>query len=232
MKKIFSILLAFKLYGAFPEYYYQIKSIKKQKEAFVNILLPLIQKENEKILIIRKKIIDIFSDPSYLLDSKKIMFLAKIAKEYKIKDINDKKAFLLKIDKIPPSLALAQAAIESGWGKSRFVKLANNLYGHWEYSDKGVKPKSTYEHIKIDYSIKKFNSLEDSIRVYMRNLNRNPAYKKFREKRYKFKINHKIFTGIDAASTLKNYSQLKEEYVKRLKNLIKSNNWEKFDKIY
>jgi len=229
MKKFLSIFLALKLYAAFPDYYYHIKNIKQQKKAFVDILLPLIQKENQKILNTRKKIIEIFNDPYYLLNTQKIAFLTKIAKEYKIKDINNKNEFLLKIDKIPPSLALAQAAIESGWGKSRFVKEANNLFGHWEYSNNGLAPKSRYEYITIDYSIKIFPSLENSIAAYMRNLNRNPAYKAFRKKRFSFHKLHKNFTGIVAATTLENYSQLKEEYVKRVQNLIKSNHWEKFD---
>jgi len=229
MKKFFSVLLALKLYAAFPDYYYHIKDIKQQKKAFVDILLPLIQTENQKIMKIRKKVIKIFNDPYYLLDPKKIEFLTKIAKKYKIKNINNKKEFLIKIDKIPPSLALAQAAIESGWGKSRFVKEANNLFGHWEYSNKGLAPKSKYDNIKINYSLRIFPSLENSIAAYMLNLNRNPAYKEFRKKRFIYKKAHKNFTGLEAAPTLKNYSQLKEEYVKRVKKLIKSNNWEKFD---
>ncbi len=229
MKKLLHLLLAFKLYAAFPDYYYQIKDIKQQKKAFVNILLPLIQKENENILKTRQKVIEIFNDPFYLLNPEKIAYLTQLAKKYKIKNINDKKTFLIKIDKIPPSLALAQAAIESGWGKSRFVKAANNIYGHWEYSNRGIKPKSTYSHIKINYSLKKFNSLEDSIRAYMLNLNRNPAYIEFRKRRNIYRKLHKKFTGADAAATLKNYSQLKDEYVKRLQNMIKLNKWLQYD---
>jgi len=126
-------------------------------------------------------------------------------------------------------LALAQAAIESGWGKSRFVKEANNIFGHWEYSNKGLAPKSKYDHITIDYSIKIFPTLEDSIKAYMLNLNRNLAYKKFRELREKFHSQNKVYTGLDAADTMINYSQKKEEYVKLLKHMIKSNGWEKYD---
>ncbi|GAB6074929.1 glucosaminidase domain-containing protein [Nautilia lithotrophica] len=230
MKKLISLALALNLYGAFPSWYYKVKGTKQQKEAFVEIMLPLIQAENKKIIHLRKLIIDIFNDPYYLINPKKIAFLAKIAKIYKIKDITNKEEFLKKINIIPPSLALAQAAIESGWGKSRFVKEANNIFGHWTYSNKGLAPKSKYEHIDIDYSIKIFPSLEASIAAYMRNLNRNPAYKKFRDLRYKFFKKHKKFTGLDAAETMINYSQKKEEYVKLLKNMIKSNNWQKYDK--
>ncbi|WP_457560689.1 glucosaminidase domain-containing protein [Caminibacter sp.] len=230
MKKIIGFLFALNLYAAFPSWYYNIKDVKEQKKAFASIMLPLIQKENKKIENLRKKIIEIFNDPYFLLDPKKVEFLAKVAKKYKIKDITDKEAFLKKIDTIPPSLALAQAAIESGWGKSRFTKEANNLFGHWEYSNRGLKPKSKYENIKIDYSIRIFPSIEASIAAYMLNLNRNPAYKEFRDLRYKYKKEGKKFTGVDAAKTMINYSQLHEKYVKLLQKMIKTNHWNKYDK--
>jgi Bax protein len=230
MKKILAgALLALNLYGAFPSWYYKIKNVNEQKKAFVHILLPLIKEENKKILTTRKKIIEIFKDPYFLLEPKKLAFLAKIAKKYKIRDITNEKEYLIKIDTIPPSLALAQAAIESGWGKSRFVKLANNIFGHWEYSSDGIKPKSKYKYIKINYSLRVFPSLEASIATYMLNLNRNPAYKAFRKLRYKYRKEHKIFTGLKAAPTLILYSQKKEAYVKMLQQMIKNNHWQKFD---
>ena len=229
MKRLISLALALNLYGAFPSWYYKVKGVSKQKKAFVEIMLPLIQAENNKILSLRKTIIQIFKDPNFLLNPQKIAFLAKIAKIYKIKDITDEKEFLKKINTIPPSLALAQAAIESGWGKSRFVKEANNIFGHWTYSNKGLAPKSKYEHIDINYSIKIFPSLEDSIAAYMKNLNTNPAYKKFRELREKYTKKNKTFSGIVAANTMIYYSQKKEEYVKLLKQMIISNHWDKYD---
>jgi len=230
LKRLISLALALNLYGAFPSWYYKIKSTKQQKQAFVEIMLPLIQAENRKIEVLRKTIINIFNDPFYLINPKKITFLTKIAKIYKIKNITDKNEFLKKIDKIPPSLALAQAAIESGWGKSRFVKKANNIYGHWTYSNKGLAPKSKYDHIKIDYSIRIFPSLEASIAAYMKNLNRNPAYKEFRNLREKYNQKHIPFTGLEAADTMTNYSQKKDEYVKLLKKMIVKNHWDKYDK--
>ena len=229
MKRLVFFIFFIFLNAALPDYYYKIKDIKKQKRAFINIMLPLIQNENRKILVLRRKILKIFADPFYMLNMKDLLFLAKVAREYKIDNITNKEEFLKKIDTIPPSLALAQAAIESAWGKSRFARVANNIYGHWEYSNRGLKPKSSYEHIKIKYSIKIFPSIEDSIKAYMLNLNRNRAYRLFREKRYQFRREKKIFTGIEAAKTLKNYSQLKEEYVKRLITLIKANDLLKYD---
>jgi len=229
MKRVIFFIFFIFLNAALPDYYYKIKDVKKQKQAFINIMLPLIQNENRKILVLRRKILKIFADPFYMLNVKDLLFLAKVARKYKIKNITDKEEFLKKIDIIPPSLALAQAAIESAWGKSRFARLANNIYGHWEYSDKGLKPKSKYDFVNVTYSIKIFPSIEDSIKAYMLNLNRNRAYRLFRKKRYDFRKEGKIFTGIEAAKTLKNYSQLKEEYVKRLITLIKSNDLLKYD---
>jgi Bax protein len=229
LKRLISLALALNLYGAFPSWYYKVKGTKQQKQAFVEIMLPLIQAENKKIEKLREHLIEIFNDPFYLLDPKKVAFLAKVAKIYKIKNITDKEEFLKKVNVIPPSLALAQAAIESGWGKSRFVKEANNIFGHWTYSNKGLAPKSKYDHIKIDYSIRIFPSIEASIAAYMKNLNRNPAYKDFRDLRYEYYKNHKKFTGLSAANTMINYSQKKEEYVKMLKHVIESNNWQKYD---
>jgi len=233
MKKIISAIIQFSLFtslnAAFPSWYYNIKNIKKQKKAFIEILLPLIQTENQKILNIRKKVIQIFNDPAFLLKPKDIAFLAKIAKLYKIKNILNKTEFLKKIDIIPPSLALTQAAIESGWGKSRFVKLANNLFGHWEYSNKGLLPKDRYDSIDINYSLKIFPSIEDSIKAYMLNLNRNLAYKEFRNVRYYYRIKHKKFTGLIASTTMDLYSQKRDEYVKLLQKIIKQNHLEKYD---
>jgi len=229
MKKIVFFIFFIFLNAALPDYYYKIKDIKKQKRAFIDIMLPLIQNENRKILVLRRKILKIFADPFYMLNMKDLLFLAKVAREYKIDNITNKEEFLKKIDTIPPSLALAQAAIESAWGKSRFARLANNIYGHWEYSNRGLKPKSKYDFVNVTYSIKIFPSIEDSIKAYILNLNRNRAYRLFREKRYQFRREKKIFTGIEAAKTLKNYSQLKEEYVKRLITLIKANDLLKYD---
>ncbi|MEO1958379.1 MAG: glucosaminidase domain-containing protein [Nautiliaceae bacterium] len=230
MKKIVIVLITIKIYAAFPSWYYKIKNVDKQKKAFVSIMLPLIKKENQSILKLRKKIISIFNDPYFLIEPNKVIFLAKIASIYHIKELTNKKEFLKRVDIVPPSLALAQAAVESAWGKSRFAREANNLFGHWEYSNKGLKPKSRYKNIKIAYSIKIFPSIEASLRAYMLNLNRNRAYKEFRDLRKKIREQNKTLTGTKAAETLKRYSQKKELYVKLLQFIITSNNWEKYDK--
>jgi len=217
------LLLTTILFAAFPDWFYNISNVNEKKKAFIKIMLPLIKSENNRILAQRKAVIAIFNNPFYLVDKNALKTLAIIAKEYKIKDILNKKEFLKRVDTIPISLVLAQAAIESGWGSSRFVKEANNIFGHWSFSNRGLKPLSRYEEIEYEYSIRIFPTLTHSIRAYMKNLNTNKAYEKFRENRFKHRINNKTFSGIEAAKDMQNYSQLREEYVKILQKIIKKN---------
>ena len=98
--------------------------------------------------------------------------ISEVAKKYRIKNINDKKEFLIKVNTIPVSLVLAQAALESGWGKSRFVRKANNIFGHWSYSGDGLIP--LRRDAKAKHRIKIFKSLQDAIKAYLRNINTLP----------------------------------------------------------
>ena len=218
MRKIFSLLLFTYLFAGFPEYYYKLP-IKKQKEEFKRILLPMIEIENNKILLERNQVISIFNEPFFLINKENLLILGKLAKKYKIKNIYDEDEFLKKIDTIPPRLVLAQGAVESAWGRSYFVRKANNIFGQWDYSGRGLIPRN--RDANATHTIRIFKSLEESLAVYMRNLNRNPAYREFRELRYKYRKNHKKFTAEVAATTLHRYSQLGEEYVKILQSIIK-----------
>ena len=220
MRKLYLILFFINiLFAGFPDYYYKL-SIKQQQKEFKNILLPMINKENQKILNEREKVIQIFNIPMFMMNKQNVLILAKLARKYHIKDIYDKEAFLKKIDIIPPDLVLAQGAVESAWGRSYFVRNANNMFGQWDYSGKGMIPRN--REAGKTHTIRIFKSLEDSLAVYMRNLNRNPAYKEFRELRYKYRKENKKFDGLIAATTLHRYSELGEEYVKILQLVIKT----------
>ena len=218
MKKLFFIFIFNFLFAGFPNYYYKL-SIKEQKKEFKKILLPMIREANDRILFERNKIIEIFNNPFAIFQKDELKFLIFEAKRYKIKDIFNKKEFLKKVDIIPENLVLAQGAIESAWGRSYFVKVANNLFGQWDYSGRGVIPRNRDEN--ATHTIRIFRSLKDSLSVYMRNLNRNPAYKEFRELRYKYHQKGEKFTSLKAATTLHRYSELGDTYVKILQNLIK-----------
>jgi len=218
LKKILLILSFSLLFAGFPDYYYKLH-FKQQKQEFQKILLPMIAEENQKILQERELVKEIFSKPLFMMNEKNLVILSKLAKKYQIDDIYDKVAFLKKIDIIPPKLVLAQGAIESAWGRSYFAIAGNNLFGQWDYGGRGLVPKNRDEN--KTHTVRIFRSPQQSLAVYMRNLNRNSAYESFRELRYKYRKEHKKFTARIAATTLLQYSELKEGYVKILQNIIK-----------
>jgi len=196
---------------SFPKKYYEIKNIKKMKQYFFSYLAPLVIKANKKVLGERDFVIKNFK--KYLKGNKEVAkkFL-KLAKKYKIKNKKALNEYLKKIDIVPVSLVLAQAAIESGWGKSRFVSVANNLFGHWTWGKKGIVPKKRDKGKK--HKIKIFKSLKDSISYFIYNLNIGWAYEKFRELRALLrKHNTKpnsilLLQGLQKYSTNKIYDKL------------------------
>jgi len=212
-----------------PKSYYEIKTIKEQKQVFFDTLYPMIKHANNQVLKDREFINNYFNSGlfGFRQDGLSLIKLLKIKKRYKIKNLYDYPQYLLQIDIVPISIVLAQAALESGWGKSRFVKQANNIFGQWTWSGKGLVPKNRDEGAK--HKVKIFNSLEDSISGYLININNGWAYDDFRKTRQKLRKDGLTLKGLSLHKTLINYSQLKEEYTKRLKNMIITNNLEKYD---
>ncbi len=228
MKQIFKIITALAcsvwfLYGAgFPTSYYKL-NIEAQKRDFVNILKPKIDKSNDRIIQERAFVENFFNQaPRSIfryLNSNDLKRLLEISKRYRVKSLFDRDAYLKKIDIVPVSLALAQGAIESGWGRSRFAKEANNIFGQWTWGKTGVVPLEREE--GMTHKIRTFNTLQDSVDSYMLNLNRHYAYESFREARLEKREKGGLITGLEAAKTLLYYSELREKYVKKLQNMIK-----------
>ena len=217
----------------FPSWYYEIKDVKIKKAKFIEILKPMIEFANTQIEKDKKFIREFFSN-DFLLNfnnkttqERKIKLL-KIANKYGIDKLYDREEFFKRIDTVPISLAIAQAAIESAWGSSRFTKIANNIFGQWTFKGKGVVPKKRDNGKK--HKIKIFDSLQDSITGYLLNLNTHFAYKEFRDLRYKTKLQNKKFDGLIASNSLIRYSETREKYVKLLKSVIKKNNLIIYDK--
>jgi len=142
LSKIFRISILFFIFasfiyakGGFPKSYYDIKSTKMKKMVFFNTLVPLIKKQNEQILKDREFIEQFFK--TGVLNTKRdgiaMLKMIKLKKYYKVKKLYDYDSYMKKINIIPTSIILAQAALESGWGNSRFTKEANNIFGHWTY---------------------------------------------------------------------------------------------------
>lgn len=230
MKRFFFIAILLTstiLANGFPAWYYEIEDVKVRKEKFVEILKPMIEFANSEIEKDKKFIKKIFSGDFLLNFHTKTthnnkMRLLKIAKKYGIDRLYDRKEFFKRVDTVPISLTLAQAAIESAWGNSRFTKIANNIFGQWTYKGDGVIPKNRDD--GKTHKIKIFDNLQDSISGYLLNLNTHFAYEEFRELRFKIKSQNEKFDGLIASEALIQYAQTREEYVEMLKSFIESNN--------
>ncbi|WP_198304263.1 glucosaminidase domain-containing protein [Arcobacter vandammei] len=216
-----------------PAEFYSIKDNDLAKSYFLEHLYELIEQENIAILKEREFVIDVLNNRFLELqkDSQLLERLVEIKQKYQINNIYSLEEYLKKIDVIPPSLALAQAAVESAWGKSRFIKEANNIFGHWTYEKEiGIVPKKRA--LGASHFIRIFDSLEASIKAYMLNLNRNVAYKSFQEQRYIKKEENMQISGLDLSKTMINYSGIANKYLDILKSVILGNNLQEFDYRY
>lgn len=227
---IFTITVVFANTTGFPEDYYKMKASIKKQNYFFNYLYPHIENANKKILEERAFIKSLNGAKNLKPNSKEFERLTALAKKYNVKDIYDYKKLFFRVDIVPPSMALAQAAVESGWGESRFVKLANNLFGHWTFGKVGIMPLNRDPDAK--HLIRIFKSFEASISAYMLNLNRTKAYSKFRLKRDELRKSNKTLSGLVLSQTMINYSQIRERYLKILKNVIKKNNLQMYDEMF
>ena len=202
----------------------KIKSTNKRKDTFIKIIMPLILNENEKILNDRNKLFKILGKQSNTMGEK--VWLKRRFKDYEIKgeDIAELK---LRMDIIPTSIAIAQAAKESGWGTSRFALEGNAMYGQWTWGGDGIEPSK--KDSKKEHKILKFPKLQSSVSAYMKNLNTHRGYSEFRKERAEIREKNQIVKGIDLVVYLYNYAETGSEYVKILKKIIEQNNLTDFD---
>ena len=210
----------------FPRDLDDLKSVRLKKETFIKIVLPLIVAENEKILDDRKKLITL-SEKKYTSDLEKQWLRQKLL-EYKVKKGNIEK-LLLRMDMIPVSIALAQAAKESGWGTSRFALEGNAIFGQWTWDGQGIAPLNRDG--DKNHKILKFPILRASVKAYKNNLNTHKSYLKFREKRKSLRDKNKDITGLALTNTLKNYAQTGSEYTKILNQIITQNRLTDFEPV-
>ena len=198
---------------------------KKKRELFIKIILPLILDENNKITEDREKLFKILGKNFNTVGER--VWLKRRFKEYKIDD-QDLAKLKMRMDIVPVSLALAQAANESGWGTSRFALEGNALFGQWTWSKKGISPKN--KDPNASHKILQFQILKASVRAYKNNLNTHNAYQEFREKRAQLRQENKQITGLDLVTYVKNYASIGEKYVVILEDIIKRNSLTDFDR--
>ena len=201
-----------------------IESVRKKKELFIQIVLPLILEENKKIKIERKTLFSILNKNSNSDEERN--WLRSKFKQYGVVN-RDLTTLKIRMDEIPVSLAIAQAAKETGWGTSRFAQEGNALYGQWTYDGNGIKPADS--NASDTHKVMKFKILKASVRAYQRNLNTHKSYKKFRKIRAIQRDVYGSLNSLELANYLDKYAETGIEYTKILKQIIEQNNLTDFD---
>tara|TARA_B110000093_G_scaffold152452_1_gene167466 strand:- start:150 stop:1307 length:1158 start_codon:yes stop_codon:yes gene_type:complete len=202
----------------------QIENAKKKKNLFIQIILPLVIKENNKIKSDRNKLFNILNKSKNTLAENN--WLNSKFKQY---GVVNKNLLTLKIrmDEVPVSMAIAQAAKETGWGTSRFAQEGNALFGQWTWSGEGIKPAGADD--GTTHKVMKFKVLQASVKAYQRNLNTHSTYKDFRSARAELRNENKKLDSIVLTEHLDKYAETGKEYVRILQQIIRQNNLEDFD---
>ncbi len=209
-----------------PKELKNIESPKKRKKLFIKIVLPLIIEENLKIRFDRKKLFEILNKNN--TSSRDKAWVELKFKQYGIKN-NDLAKLKIRMDEIPVSLAIAQAAKETGWGSSRFAQEGNALFGQWTWSGEGIKPLEVEKDKK--HKVAKFKILKASVRAYQRNLNTHPSYKEFRIERAIQRDNDEKLDSLKLVNFLEKYAETGREYTEVLKKIISQNSLTDFDDV-
>ena len=207
-----------------PEEMKMIENTKKRKELFIQIILPLVIKENNYIRSERKKLFNILNKSHNTNSEKK--WLEQKFKQYGVvnKDLSTLK---VRMDEIPISMAIAQAAKETGWGTSRFAQEGNALFGQWTWTGEGIKPAGA--EADSTHKVMRFKVLQASVKAYHRNLNTHSSYRDFRRVRAELRDEGKALDSIVLSEYLDKYAQTGKKYIKILQQIIKQNKLTDFD---
>ena len=209
-----------------PEEMKMIENTSQRKNLFIQIVLPLILDENNQIKLDRKKLFVVLNKNNNSDAEKK--WLNMKFKQYGVKN-KDLSTLKIRMDEIPVSLAIAQAAKETGWGTSRFALEGNALFGQWTFSGDGIKPK--FSDNDKTHKVMKFQILKASVKAYQRNLNTHSSYKKFRKLRAQSRDNDEKLDSLILADCLDQYAATGVEYTKTLKKIILQNSLKDFDEV-
>lgn len=208
----------------------RIRETEQRKAVFFKSVLPLVLQVNEQIVEDRKRLwaLSVSVKAGETPDAVDRLWLAVMADRYNTRR-GDIGALLKRHDVVPPSLALAQAATESAWGTSRFVREGNAMFGQWTFSDRhdGIVPNARED--DKTHRVRAFDSLYESVLSYVTNLNKHNAYKEFRLLRADMRANGRALDGVRLAATLHRYSERGADYVSELLAIIQGNDLERLD---
>ena len=207
-----------------------IPDVQERKNTFIKVVLPLILNTNEKIEARRERLSSLLEakDTGQPLAEKDSKWLAELATRYR-EDMSNPAVLIVKVDKVPVAMALAQSIEESGWGTSRFAREGNALFGQRVWATgKGIVPEERAE--SETHEVKAFKSIGESIEAYVHNLNTHPAYAEFRDARARRHLEPEyILNGLGLIGALHAYSEKGQEYVDNLRSLIESNRLTDFE---
>jgi len=202
----------------------KLPEVVQRKVTFIRFTLPLIQRANELILRDRDRILDLSrrTERGWALSPADEAWLVAISERYGMKKTNIRE-LLARVDIIPPSLAIAQAAEESGWGTSRFATEGNALFGQRIYrqGNKGMVPHKRPK--GKSFKVRAFAELIDGVKAYVHNLNSHFAYKIFREQRAELRAKERHINGYLLAGTLTRYSERGSDYVNSIRSIMRAN---------
>ncbi|WP_054114228.1 glucosaminidase domain-containing protein [Marinagarivorans algicola] len=207
----------------------QYTNIKNKKSDFFTFIRDYVITENDRIAHLRSTVMALKKKPTDSLTSKEIEWLDTLKETYNIDQTITGEALFTLIDRrlrpVPESLALAQAALESGWGTSRFALEGYNYFGQWCF-DKGCGIVPTARASGLKHEIAVFKSPQHAVAAYIRNINSHKAFKKVRDIRYQLAQHQKPVTGTALAEGLIKYSEEGEHYINKIKKMIKINQLE------
>lgn len=210
-----------------------IDQAPERKQLFIETLRPLVEQKNQLLQNTRDRLIEIKNEyaENHSLSASNTEQLNRLREDYSVskEDFEDDgkaiDVLLLRVDIIPPAMVLAQAAIESGWGTSRFAEEANNLFGQWCYTPGcGIVPERRAASAK--HEVRKFDSVEDALNSYYRNINTHNAYRSLRDLRAKIRNDENTFTGKALIAGLGKYCGRGPVYITELRTVINANNLE------
>ncbi len=203
-----------------------ITNVSEKKRLFFNFLTPLIHEENRNLKVLHEEILVLKRKSIEKLTTKNISFIKKLVNKYKVdKQLSLSKQLnklMVRVDQVPEELVLVQAAIESGWGTSRFARIGLNFFGIWCYQPHcGMIPID--RNLNAVHEVAVFKSVKDGVDYYFYNINTNAAYKKFRHIRAQLRAENLPLSPEVLASGLLSYSSRGENYVMEIIKMLKQN---------
>ncbi len=208
----------------------ELDSIALRKRLFIQALLPHVLDANERILARRARLEAVLEKKrgGARLGLEDRRWIARLADDCKL-DRGASETFLRRLDVVPPALAIAQAAAESGWGTSRFAHKGNAVFGQRTWSrGKGLVPRRRDTDKR--HEVKSFSDIGDSVHAYMMNLNCHPAYAKYRRARAEMRAVGAAFDSVKLARALTRYAEIGEAYVAILHRIIRVNRLHELDR--